>query len=73
MEEFWLRMFENRVLWRIFIPKMVEMLRDWRNVQIEELQNFFCLLNITIKSRRRWAGNVARMGNKNAYKIWWGN
>jgi hypothetical protein len=46
---------------------------DWRNLHNEELQNFYSPSRIirTIKSRRmRWAGNVARIGEKrNAYRI----
>jgi hypothetical protein len=44
-----------------------------RKLHNEELHNFYCLPSIIriIKSRRmRWAGHVARMGEKrNAYRI----
>jgi hypothetical protein len=60
--------FENRVLRRIFGPK-----GDWRKLHNEELHNLYSSLIIIrmIKSRRmRWAGHVARMGEKrNAYRI----
>jgi hypothetical protein len=34
-----LRVFENRVLWRIFGPKRYEVTIDWRKLQNEELHN----------------------------------
>jgi hypothetical protein len=60
-----LRVFENRVLRRIFGPKRDEVTRDWRKLRNEELNNLYSLLNIVrvIKSRRmRWAVSVARTG-----------
>jgi hypothetical protein len=72
-EEHRLRVFENRVLKRIFGPKRDEVTGDWRKLQIEELHNLYSSPNIIriIKSRRiRWAGHVARLGEKrNTYKI----
>jgi hypothetical protein len=66
-----LRVFENRVLMRIFGPKRDEVTGDWRKLHNEELYNLYSSSNIIrmIKSRRmRWAGYVARMGEKmNAY------
>jgi hypothetical protein len=45
----------------------------WRKLHNEELHNFYSLSNIItmISSRRmRWAGHVARMGEKrNAYRM----
>ena len=60
-----LRVFENRVLRRIFGPKRDEVKREWRRLHNKELNDLYCSPNIVrvIKSRRmRWAGNVARMG-----------
>jgi hypothetical protein len=72
-EEHRLRVFENRVLRRIFEPRRYEVTRDWRKLHNEELHNLYSLpiIIIMIKSRRmRWSGNVARMGEKsNAYRI----
>jgi hypothetical protein len=72
-EEYRLRVFENRVLRRIFGPKRDEATGEWRKLHNEELHNLYSSPNIirTIKSRRlRWAGHVARMGEKiNAYRI----
>jgi hypothetical protein len=66
-------MFENRVLRRIFGPKMDEVTGSWRKLHNEELRNLYSSQSIrrVIKSRRmRWAGHVARMGEKrNAYSI----
>jgi hypothetical protein len=59
--------FKNRVLRRIFGPKRDEVTGEWRKVHNEELNDLYCSLNIlrVIKSRRiRWAGHVARMGEK---------
>jgi hypothetical protein len=44
----------------------------WRKLHNEELRNLYSLPSIIrkIKSRRmRWAGDVARMGKMNAYRI----
>jgi hypothetical protein len=62
-EEHRLRVFENRVLRKIFGTKMEED-RSWRKLH-NELHSLYSSLNIVrvIKSRRmRWAGHVARMG-----------
>jgi hypothetical protein len=65
-EEHRLRVFENRVLRRIFGPKRGEVTRDWRKLHNEELQKLYSSPNIRqSKSRRmRWAGHVACMGEK---------
>jgi hypothetical protein len=72
-EEHRLRVFENRVLRRIFGPRRDEVTGDWRTLHNEELHNLYSLLNIIrmIMSRRmKWAGRIARMGDtKNAYRI----
>jgi hypothetical protein len=60
-----LRVFENRVLRRIFGPKRDEMTGEWRKLHKKELHDLYSSpsIIIIIKSRRmRWAGNVARMG-----------
>jgi hypothetical protein len=53
-EEHRLKMFENRVLRRIFGPKTDEVTGDWRKLHNEELHNLYSLPNIIImiKSRR---------------------
>jgi hypothetical protein len=76
-EEHILRVFENRVLRRIFGTKRYEVTGGWRKLHNEELHNLYSFPSIIriIKSRRmRWAGHVARMGEKrNAYRILVGN
>jgi hypothetical protein len=66
-EECRLRVFDNRVLRRIFGPKRDEVTKDWRRPHNKELYALYSSLNIirVMKSRRlRWAGNVARMGER---------
>ena len=66
-EEHRLRVFENRVLRRIFGPKRDEVTGEWRKLHNEELSDLFSSPNIVrvVKSRRmRWAGHVARMGEE---------
>jgi hypothetical protein len=60
-----LRMFENRVLKKVFGPKRDEVTGKWRKLHNEELNDLYFLPNIVrvVKSRRmKWAGHVARMG-----------
>jgi hypothetical protein len=72
-EEHRLRVFENRVLRRIFGPKKDEMTGGWRKLHNEELYGLYSSPSIirVIKARRmRWAGNVARKGEvRGAYNI----
>jgi hypothetical protein len=71
-EERRLRVFENRLLRRISGPKRDEETRGWRKLHNEELHNLYSSQSIIriIKSRRmRWAGHVARMEKRTAYRI----
>ena len=64
-EERRLRVFENRVLRRVFGPKRDEVTGEWRKLYNEELSDLYSLPNIVrvVKSRRtRWTGHVAGMG-----------
>jgi hypothetical protein len=64
-EAYRLRVFEIRVLRRIFGPKREEATEGRRKFHSEELHNFYSSPDITrmMKSRRmKWAGHVARMG-----------
>jgi hypothetical protein len=66
-EECRLSVFENRVLRRIFGPKRDEVTGEWRRLHNKELYALYSSPNISrvIKSRRlRWAGHVARMGER---------
>ena len=73
-----LRLFENRVLRRIFESKRDEVTEEGRKLHNEELYALYCSPNVVlvIKSKRmKWAGHVARMeGERRAYiGFWWGN
>ena len=60
-----LRVFENRMMRRVFGPKRDAVKGVWRKLHNEELRDLYSLPNIVrvVKSRRmRWAGHVARMG-----------
>jgi len=57
---------------RIYGPKRDEVTGVWRKLHNEELTDRYSSPNIVrfMKSRReRWAGNVARMGEKSVYWV----
>jgi hypothetical protein len=68
-----LRVFENRVLRRIFGPKREEVTGEWRRLHNQELYALYSSPNMirVMKSRRlRWAGHVAHMGERRgAYRV----
>jgi hypothetical protein len=72
-EEHRLKVFDSRVLRRIFGPKSGEVIGGWRKLHNEELRNLYSSQSITtmIKSKRMtWARHVARMGKaRNGYRI----
>jgi len=66
-EERKLRVFENRVLRRIFVRRRDEVTGEWRRLHNEELNDLYSspIIVWVIKSRRtRWDGHVARMGEE---------
>jgi len=71
------RVFENRVLRRVFGSKRDEVTGEWRKLHNEELRDLYSLINIVrvVKLRRmRWAGHVARMGEgRGVHRVLWGN
>jgi hypothetical protein len=70
-----LRVFENRVLRRIFSPKTDEVTKGWRKLHNEELRNLYSSPSKIrkIKSRgRRGVGHAARMGGERMkVGYWW--
>jgi hypothetical protein len=68
-----LRVFQNRVLRRIFEPKRDKVTGEWRKLHNEELHILYSFPNFIrqIKSRRmRWAGHAAHMGEeRKLYKV----
>ena len=76
-EERKLRVFENKVLRRIFGPRRDEVTGEWRRMHNENLNDLYSSPNSVrvIKSRSmRWTGHVARMGHeRGVLGSWWGN
>jgi hypothetical protein len=72
-EERKLRVFENKVLRRIFGPRRDEVTGDWWRLHNKEINVLYSSPNIVrvIQSRRmRWAGHVARMGEeRGVYRV----
>ncbi|KAJ4450407.1 hypothetical protein ANN_01831 [Periplaneta americana] len=72
-EEQRLRMFENKVLRKIFGAKREDVTRELRKLHNAELHALYSSPDIikNIKSRRlRWAGHVEHMGeSRNAYRV----
>ena len=68
-----LRVFENKVLRKIFGAKKDEISGEWRKLHNAELHALYSSPNIirSLKSRRlRWARHVARMEQfRNAYSV----
>jgi hypothetical protein len=70
-------MFENKVLRRIFGPKRDEVTGGWRKLHNGELHDLYSSQStsrLMMARRIRWAGHVARIGEKrNAYRLLVGN
>jgi hypothetical protein len=76
-EERRLKVFENRVLRRVFGPKRDEVTGEGRKLHNEELNDLYSIPNIVrvVKSRiMRWAGHGARRGRGEVCTgFWWGS
>jgi hypothetical protein len=72
-EEHRLRIFENRVLWRIFGPKRDDVMGEWRKLHSGELHNLYSspVIIRQIKSRgMRQVGHVSCVGvGSKVYKV----
>jgi hypothetical protein len=72
-EEHRLRVFENRVLRRMFGPKGDEVTGEWRKLDNGELQNLYSSPDIIRQVELRiirWAGHVTRMGEgRKVYRV----
>ena len=72
-----LRVFENRVLRRIFRPERDEVTGEWRKLNNDKLNRLYSSPYIirVIKSRRMtWEVHVTRMGRGEVHiGSWWGN
>ena len=67
-----MRVFENRVLMRIFGPKREEVTGEWRRLHNDVLNDMYSSLNIirVIKSRRMgWAAHI--YGETRGKEITW--
>jgi hypothetical protein len=63
-EEHRLRVFENRVLRRMFGPKRDEVTGEWGKLHSEELHNLYKSM------RMRWVGHMVCMGEeRKVYKV----
>jgi len=70
MEERRLRVFENRMLRRIFGPKRDEVTGEWRRLHNKELYDLYSRNIIRVIKSRRWARPVARIGDtRGAYRV----
>jgi hypothetical protein len=73
MEEHRLRVFENRVLRRIFGPKRDEVTGGWRKLHNEELRDLYSspsIIRIIKSMRMRWVRHVVRIVEKGtAYRL----
>jgi len=64
-EERKLRLFENRVLRRIFEPRRDEVTGECRRLHSVDLNDMYSspkIVRVIKSSRMRWTGHVARMG-----------
>ena len=66
------RVFENRVLGRIFGPKKDEVTGEWRKLHNDEINDLYTpnIVRVVKSKGMRWEGNVASMGDRRGvYRI----
>jgi hypothetical protein len=71
-QEHRLTVFENRMLRKIFGQKTDELTGRRRKLHNEELHKLYslpCMIRMFKSRRMRWAGDVTRMGKRNAYRL----
>jgi hypothetical protein len=72
-EERRLRVFENRAVKSIFVPKRDEETREWRKLNNDELNDQNSspnIVQVAKEKRIRYAGHVELMGeNRGAYRV----
>jgi len=69
-----LRVFENRVLRSIFVPKRDEVTGEWKDyvMRISDLHSSPNIIWVIKQRKMRWGRHLARMGERRgAYR--WGN
>ena len=61
-----LRVFENRMLRKIFRPESDEVTGEWRRLQNEERNDLYSpnIIRVVKSRRMRWAGHVGRIGER---------
>jgi len=68
-----LRVFENRMLKRIFVPKRDEVTGEWRKLHNEELNDLYSsphIVQVTKSRRIRWVEHVVNMGERrDVYRV----
>jgi hypothetical protein len=72
-EELRLRVFEKRVLWRIFGPKRDKVVGGWTELHNEELHNLYYWSSIIRTSKSKmmiWVGHLCTHGERrNSYRL----
>jgi hypothetical protein len=67
-----MRVFENRVLRKLFEPKRDEVTGEWRKLYNDELNDLYCspaTVPVIISRRIRWTEHVARMGDRSVFRV----
>jgi len=74
------KLFENRVPRRIFVPKRDDVTGEWRKLHKEELYDLYCLSNIIWiikdkieKHKIGWACDTYMKRGEVPTEFWWGN